>query len=79
MHTTGMLSNYRPQRSSGQGYVFTRVCDSVHIPAYGQWAAGTHPTGMHSCWEFFPHKVKKIILREVRFNPCEDRLNIRNF
>ena len=19
-------------------------------PAYGQWAAGTHPTGMHSCW-----------------------------
>ena len=21
---------YRPQRSSGQGYVFTRVCDSVH-------------------------------------------------
>ena len=22
--------NYRPQRSCGQGYVFTRVCDSVH-------------------------------------------------
>ena len=21
---------YRPQRSCGQGYVFTRVCDSVH-------------------------------------------------
>ena len=100
---------YRPQRSCGQGYVFTRVCDSVnrggslenppgtrqppppgpgnHTPpgtrqppqdqsttppgtrqppprtrqkppsphfwkntaAYGQWAAGTHPTGMHSC------------------------------
>ena len=20
------------------------------LPAYGQWAAGTHPTGMHSCW-----------------------------
>ena len=99
---------YRPQRSCGQGYVFTRVCDSVnrggggspenppprdqgepppdqgepppdqadHPPqpgrpppgtkenpplctrqtpfpgrtaAYGQWAAGTHPTGMHSC------------------------------
>ena len=96
-------SFYRPQRSCGQGYVFTRVYDSVHelgvclrqtppprsrqpppradplpwvqtppgsdtplqqtppqeqrqppptpkqTPAYGQRAAGTHPTGMHSC------------------------------
>ena len=25
-----MLHFYRPQRSCGQGYVFTRVCDSVH-------------------------------------------------
>ena len=25
-----MPSCYRPQRSCGQGYVFTRVCDSVH-------------------------------------------------
>ena len=79
---------YRPQRSCGQGYVFTRVCDSVHrggspgrgnppgqgespreqtpqqgepppgsrppprkhTPAYGQRVAGTHPTGMHSCY-----------------------------
>ena len=81
---------YQPQRSCGQGYVFTRVCDSVHkgglragripragrtppgrenppaertpqagrtppppgkhTPAYGQRAAGTHPTGMHSCF-----------------------------
>ena len=24
------FSYYRPQRSCGQGYVFTRVCDSVH-------------------------------------------------
>ena len=24
------IHNYRPQRSLGQGYVFTRVCDSVH-------------------------------------------------
>ena len=23
-------------------------------PAYGQRAAGTHPTGMHSCSTFFP-------------------------
>ena len=88
-------------RGYGQGYVFTRVCDSVHrwvsgqgeppragrtpsgqgdppfpragrtplgadppgrenppgadppgkhTPAYGQRAAGTHPTGMHSCF-----------------------------
>ena len=107
---------YRPQRSCGQGYVFTRVCNSVHrggslgretpppgrqeehppppgqagrtspgqgeppwsrrhpppgtspprsrhsppppppgkqTPAYGQWAAGTHPTGMHSCLKKF--------------------------
>ena len=107
------LHLYRPQRSCGQGYVFTRVCDSVHkgggspgrenppprqgrtppphrtretpragrtpldqetppgrenppptrqnpppgpgrpsgkqTPEYGLRAAGTHPTGMHSC------------------------------
>ena len=84
MHSTGMLSCYRPQRSCVQGYVFTRVCDSVHrgglqagrtppgpgralrdrqtpprqadppgkqTPEYGLRAAGTHPTGMHSCWK----------------------------
>ena len=28
---------YRPQRSCGQRYVFTRVCDSVH--GGGLWAA----------------------------------------
>ena len=78
---------YRPQQSCGQGYVFTRVCDSIHrgvsgqgdppeqtppgeqtpqsrhpqeqtppgkhTPAYGQWAAGMHPTGMHSCSHYF--------------------------
>ena len=112
--TNKCLNNifYRPQRSCGQGYVFTRVCDlftggareipwagrtplptqgadptlgadppwagrtpqagrippgrenppgadptlqsrhppyGKHTPAYGQRAAGTHPTGMHSC------------------------------
>ena len=29
-----------------------------HAPAYGQWAAGMHPTGMHSCdqwWKFHIH------------------------
>ena len=99
---------YRTQRSCGQGYVFTRVCDSVHrgggvsrqgeppqtgrtppdrenpparrtpqtrqtphhppapgrpprqggtppgkqTPEYGLRAAGTHPTGMHSCSDY---------------------------
>ena len=71
-----------PATKLGQGYVFTRVCDSVHglggawpggVPGPGgAWsrgclvlvlggpggdppgtataAGGTHPTGMHSCW-----------------------------
>ena len=93
---------YRPQRSCGQGNIFTPVCHSVHggggggipqgteadppgpdtplrpdthppwtrhpldqtppgpgpppprkqTPAYGLRAAGTHPTGMHSCSSF---------------------------
>ena len=102
---TGEHGNYRPQRSCGQGNIFTPVCHSVHgrgvcqgepprqgnpplpgrtpparethplpgrhtpcqgdtLPdqtprdqtppgkqsaAYDQRAAGTHPTGMHSC------------------------------
>ena len=106
------LYHYRPQRSCGQGNIFTPVCHSVHrgvssrenpparenpptrenppgpgrhppdqadppwdqadtnppspsppppdqadpprkqTPAYGQWAAGTHPTGMHSCLQY---------------------------
>ena len=28
--TYALRLNYRPQRSCGQGYVFTRVCDSVN-------------------------------------------------
>ena len=79
-------TSYWPQRSCGQGNIFTPVCHSVHrggfclsarwdttfptleqtppprdqtppeqtppgkqTPAYGLRAAGTHPTGMHSC------------------------------
>ena len=34
--------NYRPQRSCGQDYVFTRVCDSVHR---GGLQAGRTPLG----------------------------------
>ena len=36
MHPTGIQSCYRPQQSCGQGYVFTRVCDSVHRGVSGQ-------------------------------------------
>ena len=35
------LNIYRPQRSCGQGYVFTRVCDSVH----GGGSLGRPPPG----------------------------------
>ena len=35
---------YRPQRSCDQGYVFTRVCDSVH-------RAGVCPI---ACWDIYP-------------------------
>ena len=60
---------YRPQRSCGQGYVFTRVCDSVHIggaiPACLQlvsgcvWGRGLvwgvpGPEGVCSCWRGVP-------------------------
>ena len=40
---------YRPQRSCGQGYVFTRVCDSVNRGEGGLWRTppgpGRHPPG----------------------------------
>ena len=39
--------HYRPQRSCGQGYVFTRVCNSVHRGSASVHAGippgGTHP------------------------------------
>ena len=48
-----MTLNYRPQRSCGQGYVFTRVCDSVNRgegspenppgPGRPPWDQGDHP------------------------------------
>ena len=46
------MNIYRPQRSCGQGYVFTRVCDSVHRgslrrtppgPGRPPWGPGRHP------------------------------------
>ena len=37
------MSYYRPQRSCGQGYVFTRVCDSVHTGGGGVLQAGRTP------------------------------------
>ena len=41
----GNIANfYRPQRSCGQGYVFTRVCDSVHGGGVGVFQAGRTPS-----------------------------------
>ena len=120
---------YRPQRSCGQGNVFTGVCLSTggclpqcmlgchgppgsgrhppwdqgdppgtrqtplgpgrppgtrqtppwdqadttpppgkQTPAYGLRAAGTHPTGMHSCQNYFFHRFK--ITSVARVTPC---------
>ena len=39
------LNFYRPQRSCGQGYVFTRVCDSVHRGGVVLQAGRTPPAG----------------------------------
>ena len=120
---------YRPQRSCGQGNIFTSVCLSTggvylpqcmlgypprsrppradpprnrhppgtkytprlstppgkQTPAYGQRAAGTHPTGMHSCsnlsskaacletWDFQRRRinVKKEIRVAIYWHFCE--------
>ena len=50
-HTLERWYVYRPQRSCGQGYVFTRVCDSVHrvgvsvqTPLAGRTPPGTRQT-----------------------------------
>ena len=47
--TLSLPINYRPQQSCGQGYVFTRVCDSVHRGGVsGQtppWQGEHPPTG----------------------------------
>ena len=53
---------YRPQRSYGQGYVFTRVGDSVHRGGLPQCILGYHPCPPWSRpprsrppWEQTPH------------------------
>ena len=33
---------------------------------YGQWAAGTHPTGMHSCWNFILQSLVTLIYQNIR-------------
>ena len=38
--------------------------DQVHPPEYGQRAAGTHPTGMHSCLKK-THKISKFPFLEM--------------
>ena len=39
--------------SGGACVVFSVFSDTMR---YGQWAGGTHPTGMHSCLQMFSHK-----------------------
>ena len=98
---------YRPQRSCGQGNIFTPVCHSFcsqgggglsqcmlgyqpprsrppswsrhtppspgkQTPAYGQRAAGTHPTGMHSCHSliFVIARMHSSRMRTACFSGC---------
>ena len=44
-----------PATKLGQGNIFSSVCHPGQVHPRGQWADGTHPTGMHSC---FPNKVE---------------------
>ena len=45
-----------------------------HPPAYGQWAGGTHPTGMHSCY-FVSHSDLCILLVSVPFFTAFPHMN----
>ena len=49
-----MFANYRPQRSCGQGYVFTCVCDSVHGGAIPACIAGGIPACLAAGWGGYP-------------------------
>ena len=49
-----------PATKLGQGNIFRSVCQefcshpgAVHAGRYGQQAGGTHPTGMHTCYQVF--------------------------
>ena len=105
---------YRPQRSCGQGNVFTGVCLSTRgegvclsacwdaippsgpgrppprmentppgwrtppgkqTPAYGLRAAGTHPTGMHSCQAMFSKKILCYFVKACSHFDDNDKLN----
>ena len=48
MASCGFGIYYRPQRSCGQGYVFTRVCDSVHRAGYAP-CPGVSACGVSAC------------------------------
>ena len=63
--TDRFFTYYRPQTKLRKGNVFTPVCDSVHrgevtppgqtplypLPETPTAADGTHPAGMHSCYD----------------------------
>ena len=58
---------YRPQRRLGQGYVFTRVCDSVHrggvvIPAR---IAGGIPACLAGLWGWYCRILRVYLLDSV--------------
>ena len=64
---------YRPQRSCGQGYVFTRVCDSVHRggglraapPAQGGTSPGPGRENPPRTWQTPPHREEDCSIRSM--------------
>ena len=42
--------------SGGASVVFSVFSNTMR---YGQWAGGTHPTGMHSCYYYYDHYMTK--------------------
>ena len=119
---------YRPQRSCGQGNIFTPVCHSVHrggmseadhpppqeqtppqvrpplvrpprvrpprvrhppgadttlpppeqTPAYGQRAAGTHPTGMQSCYIWIWEEITGFVRDKLAILRHHEKINVNN-
>ena len=57
-----------PATKLGQGYVFTRVCDSVHGGVSASVHAGMHPPGGHPLGRHPPQE-------DTRKTPQEDTRN----
>ena len=76
--------NYRPQTKLREGYVFTRVCDSVHrggvyhtppgqTPSLGRHPPGQTPPGRHTPGQTPPCPVYTRIHPHSLPSPCWDR------